>query len=83
MDSSIECSELTLGYWLVLSLSDIIVTQREPVADPTLGGASSAFSRYALIYGLKPDAWRNAKDCDQWTDTVQTAKKWHGNWFCT
>jgi hypothetical protein len=39
---------------LVLSMSDIIVTQREPVADPTLGGASSAFSRYALIYGLKP-----------------------------
>ena len=36
MDTSIECAELTLGYWLALSMSDVIVTQ----SDPTDGGGA-------------------------------------------
>ena len=36
MDTSIECAELTLGYWLALAMSDVIVTQ----SDPTDGGGA-------------------------------------------
>eukprot|EP00596_Hydrurales_sp_CCMP1899_P008989 CAMPEP_0119055450 /NCGR_PEP_ID=MMETSP1177-20130426/75722_1 /TAXON_ID=2985 /ORGANISM="Ochromonas sp, Strain CCMP1899" /LENGTH=369 /DNA_ID=CAMNT_0007035977 /DNA_START=462 /DNA_END=1571 /DNA_ORIENTATION=+ len=82
MDSSIDCSELTLGNWLVLSLSDVIISQSIPLNGIPERGLASAFSRYALIYGLKPDAWRDSQNCDSERDRVPASRKMQGNWFC-
>jgi hypothetical protein len=44
MDTSIECAELTLGYWLALSMSDVIVTQ----SDPTDGGGAQVTNKHDI-----------------------------------
>ena len=61
-------------------MSDIIITQSDAQQDTS--GAVSAFSRYAYIYGLKTDAWRDGQACGVVPSETESSKKWHGNWFC-
>lgn len=79
-DDSFECYALTTKYWFVLALSDTIITQ-------TVGEyhmPTSAFSRFAGIYGLAPDPFRSARHCSEPpTPTFVLAQLPQGNWFCT
>jgi hypothetical protein len=77
MDPSFDCSQLTIGYWLLLSSSDVIVTQTDKTGSPI-----SAFSRYAAVYGLKGDSLRDAKDCANVKSFYDISRRWTGNWFC-
>jgi len=38
--------------------------------------------RYAWMYGLKRDSWRDANHCGIQPDETESSRKWHGNWFC-
>eukprot|EP00605_Chrysophyceae_sp_TOSAG23-4_P002970 GSChrysophyteH1.ASY1.ANO1.3272.1 assembled CDS len=77
LDPSFSCSQLTVGYWLILSSSDVIVTQTDNTGSPI-----SAFSRYAAVYGLKGDSLRDAKDCGEVKAMYDISRRWTGNWFC-
>jgi hypothetical protein len=77
MDPSFDCSKLTIGYWLILATSDVIVTQTDFKGSPI-----SAFSRYAAVYGLKGDSLRDAKDCANVKPLYSIGRAWTGNWFC-
>ena len=77
LDPSFDCSQLTIGYWLLLSSSDVIVTQTDATGSPI-----SAFSRYAAVYGLKGDSLRDAKDCTNIKSFYDISRRWTGNWFC-
>ncbi len=77
MDPSFACSKLTVGYWLILALSDVIVTQTDLTGSPI-----SAFSRYAAVYGLKGDSLRDARDCSNPKAFYDIGRRWTGNWFC-
>lgn len=73
LDMSKQCHMFTVSQWLLLSLSDILVTQES---------IPSSFSRYAGIYGLKPDPFRNGKDCGMSESTMELSRKPISNWFC-
>lgn len=73
MDPSKQCHMFTVSQWFMLSLSDILVTQE---------GMPSSFSRYAGIYGLKTDPFRNGKNCDSVETTMEASRKPMSNWFC-
>jgi hypothetical protein len=75
MDASSECQTLTVSYWFLLSLSDVIVTHGS--VNPI-----SAFSRYAAIYGFRYEKLRLAKSCEVNYYTLKTARNMQGNWFC-
>ena len=76
LNPSNECLLETTSYWLLLSLSDFIVTQTEnrlPI---------SAYSRYAAMYGLKKDSLRDAKNCSFPLTRFDMSRLHQGNWFC-
>lgn len=73
MDPSKQCHLFTASQWFMLALSDIIVTQ---------AGIPSSFSRYAGIYGLKPNPFRNGQDCDAAYSSLEYCRKPISNWFC-
>ena len=61
-------------------MSDVIVTQsqNQELARTTV----SAFSRYAIIYGLKSDTWRDGQYCGIRPNEIEQSHYWQGNWFC-
>ena len=73
MDVSKQCHMFTVTQWFMLALSDVLVTQE---------GIPSSFSRYAGIYGLKPDPFRNGKHCGAIETTMELSRKPMSNWFC-
>lgn len=73
LDPSKQCHLFTASQWFLLSLSDILVTQE---------GMPSSFSRYAGIYGLKTDPFRNGKHCDTIETMLEASRKPMSNWFC-
>jgi hypothetical protein len=73
MDPSKQCHMFTASQWFQLALSDVLVTQ---------AGIPSSFSRYAGIYGLKPDPFRNGQDCDMPYSSLEYCRKGISNWFC-
>lgn len=77
MDKSADCNLATTTYWLILALSDIIVHQSDLVGSPI-----SAFSRYAAVFGLHKDSYRDAKNCSRVVPFEEMSHKWMGNWFC-
>jgi hypothetical protein len=77
LQSSAACTLTTTVYWLILALSDVIVAQAETSSD----AVTSAFSRFALIYGLKRDAYRDARTCHA-PAIWEMAQRQAGNWFC-
>ena len=77
MDPSFDCQKTTIGFWLILAASDVIVTQTDLTGSPI-----SAFSRYAALYGLKGDSLRDARDCSNVKPLYTIGRKWTGNWFC-
>jgi hypothetical protein len=79
MDSSVACHTFTATQWFLLSLSDVLVTQTLPSHAPT-----SSFSRYAGIYGLKKDPFRNGNgiECSASLPSNQLHLLQQSNWFC-
>jgi hypothetical protein len=74
-DTTQECTEKTIIYWMLLAMSDFIVTQVEN------GTPISGFSRFAGIYGLKGDSIVTAIDCKLESFQEMGWKK-NGNWAC-
>lgn len=84
MEPTIECFTFTTAHWFILSLSDLIVTQTFTKYNlPT-----SAFSRFAGIYGLKANSRGNnpfysGKTCDdEFFSSAYISRMPQGNWFC-
>eukprot|EP00428_Durinskia_dybowskii_P067971 CAMPEP_0170370138 /NCGR_PEP_ID=MMETSP0117_2-20130122/8355_1 /TAXON_ID=400756 /ORGANISM="Durinskia baltica, Strain CSIRO CS-38" /LENGTH=524 /DNA_ID=CAMNT_0010624901 /DNA_START=49 /DNA_END=1623 /DNA_ORIENTATION=+ len=73
MDPSKRCHLFTATQWFTLALSDILVTQSQ---------IPSSFSRYAGIYGLKQDPFRNGQDCAAPYNSKEYSRKPISNWFC-
>mmetsp|Transcript_20249 Transcript_20249/g.29029 ORF Transcript_20249/g.29029 Transcript_20249/m.29029 type:complete len:528 (+) Transcript_20249:2-1585(+) len=80
LDPSPQCHMFTVSYWFMLSLSEVIVTQVLP--DSLLPEPSSAFSKYAGMYGLKRDPFRNSLHCDDIVPTLKSGYVSSGNWWC-
>ena len=76
-DHSKECHFFTVTQWFLLSLSNVLVTQTLPNS-----AATSSFSRYAGIYSLNPDVFRNGRDCDNVPEDVPMSRQPQSNWFC-
>lgn len=76
-DHSKECHFFTITQWFLLSLSDVLVTQTLPNS-----AATSSFSRYAGIYSLNPNVFRNGRDCDNVPEDVPLSRQPQSNWFC-
>lgn len=77
LDQSFECTMTTTAYWMILSLSDMIVTSTEN------NNPISAFSRFAAIYGLKKDILRNSLNCGYIYPRKEMSHHFQGNWFCS
>lgn len=77
LDSSLQCLELTLTQWFVLSLSAHIAVQTSENGTPV-----SAYSRYAAIYNLRPNVLQNGLKCDDSMTHHQMSRLQQGNWFC-
>ena len=76
LNPSPECFLETSVYWVLLAMSDYLVTQTD-------GGAPiSAYSRYAGMYGLKKDSLRDAKNCSRVIPRTVMSRIHQGNWFC-
>jgi hypothetical protein len=76
LDKSADCNKFTSAYWIILSMSNIIVTQTEnsvPI---------SAFSRFASYYGLLPAPLRDAKNCSNVVSMQEQSYIHMGNWMC-
>jgi hypothetical protein len=73
LDQSEACHLFTVSYWFMLAMSDVIVTQQGP---------TSAFSRYAAVYGLKDNPIRSGKHCEVLHEMKQMGNVPMGNWFC-
>ena len=76
MNPTFECLKLTITYWMVMALSDIIIT---PGNDRI---PNSGFSRYAAIYGLKGNSLRDPKQCNNILSRHDLGNMQHGNWNC-
>jgi hypothetical protein len=74
-DATRECTETTITYWMLLAMSDFIVTQVEN------GRPISGFSRFAGIYGLKGDSFVTAIGCEL-SSFQQMGWQASGNWVC-
>lgn len=74
MDPSPTCHRFTATQWFILSMSDILVVQSLP--------ASSSFSRYAGLYGLKADPFRDSMQCDSLRSNFGMSRLQQSNWFC-
>lgn len=77
MDTSLQCHLFTVSQWFILALSDVIVTQTGNEKAPT-----SSFSRYAGIYGLKQDVFRNGRQCEEEKTNLWLSRQQISNWFC-
>jgi hypothetical protein len=81
LDKSTACYIVTTTYWFILSLSDVFVTQTfGPLSAPT-----SAFSRFAGIYGLKTvrTPFRSGKFCGEDVVSMDAMSRFQqGNWYC-
>lgn len=76
LNPSSACLLETCAYWLLLSVSDVIVTQtdnRVPI---------SAYSRYAAMYGLMGDSLRDGRNCSSVYSRSEMSRTHQGNWFC-
>ena len=82
LDSTHECGRLTATYFLIMSLSNIIITQTSKSVDDNFVFPVSAFSRYAGIYGLRKDVFRDGMHCNIIQPTKKLGNVQHGNWFC-
>lgn len=98
LEPSPECHMFTVAYWFALSLSDVIITQvtnnlhpvipivvfhiLQVLPDTALPEPSSGFSKYAGIYGLKPNPFRIGKDCGRIVPTKESGVVHSGNWWC-
>ena len=80
IDTSSKCNSKTTSYWFSLALSDVIVTQC--LKDKPIPGPTSAFSRYAGIYGLNKNVFRNAWNCSDVIPTSILGRNDQGNWMC-
>lgn len=78
MDSSLQCLELTLTQWFILSLSAHIAVQ----TNDDNGTPVSAYSRYAAIYNLHSKVLHNGLKCDDSVTHHQLSRLQQGNWFC-
>ena len=77
--NTFDCLLETSAYWLVLAMSDYLITQTEQYAKVPI----SAYSRYAAMYGLKGrEVLRDGKDCTNVLDRYQQSRTQQGNWFC-
>jgi len=77
MDQSEGCQTETIVFWLLLAMSDVMITQTEE-SKPI-----SAFSRYAALYGLQKDPFRDPLNCNTVQSTKEMSWTWNGNWFCS
>lgn len=77
MDQSEGCQTETIVFWLLLALSDVMITQTDD------GKPISAFSRYAALYGLQNDPFRDPLNCDKVQSIKNMSWTWNGNWFCS
>eukprot|EP01039_Chlorochromonas_danica_P007515 gene7515-8312_t len=80
LQDSFECLLITVSTWFALSLSDAIVIQT--IRDARYPIPSSAFSRYAGLYSLKRNVFRDARHCDEIPDHQVMGISQQGNWFC-
>ena len=82
LDASRACYVFTATQWLLLSLSDVYVTQSYGVyVAPT-----SAFSRFAGMYGLRgaPSPFRSARHCGGDVFSTRAMSRMQvGNWVCS
>lgn len=78
IDPSAECHQFTVTQWFILSMSNIISTQTLEYND----APTSSFSRYAGIYGLKYDPFRNGRVCSQSKVSKDLYLLPQSNWFC-
>lgn len=76
-NTSIECLKLTTQYWMIMALSDVIIS---PTA--TLNTVKSGFPRSAAIYGLKSNALRDPNNCNKFLPRNKYSHIHQGNWFC-
>ncbi len=85
-DTSLQCLELTVVQWFVLSLSSHIAVQTEQGGTPV-----SAFSRYAGVYRLQSSSHAGAgsdpvlldgQHCTESPSHKSVSKLQQGNWFC-
>eukprot|EP01035_Chromulina_nebulosa_P021992 gene21992-28467_t len=63
-----------------LAIRNVIITQTEPTAGSF---PMSGYSRYAGIYGLKGNVFRDANNCNVIQSRYQLSYTHQGNWFCT
>lgn len=82
LDASFECHLFTVSNWFVLALSDRIITQTLLTNESPKPGPTSAYSRYAGVYGLKNNPFRNNRDCGVVTTTKELGFAQMGNWYC-
>lgn len=80
MDASVACHVFTVSYWFVLAMSDVLVTQT--LGNEHSGGPTSSFSRYAGIYGLKDNVFRDGRHCEEITTNYALSRIQMSNWFC-
>ena len=76
-DQSFKCLLQTAEVWLTMSLSDVIVVQTANGGTPF-----SALSRFAGIYGLNGDVFRDILHCDKVLSRKQISHITNGNWYC-
>ena len=77
-DKSFECFLETTTQWFLLSFSNAIITQSEINQTP-----SSAYSRYAGIYGLHKDVIKDGKLCTNTMPQFELSRSKQGNWVRT
>ena len=94
--NGVDCTLDTTAQWLLLSLSDYLIMQSmihttvsAPFEDVTHYASKdmyqsapiSAFSRYAMIYGLGQDMIRYGIGCTSVNKTI-LSRQTQGNWIC-
>ena len=72
-----ECLKLTTTYWMIMALSDIIISPFQ-----NKNSVQSGFPRFAFIYGLKGSVLRNPTDCDYTVKRDDSSRTHQGNWVC-
>jgi hypothetical protein len=75
-NSTYACLKNTIAQWFILSLSDVIVTQT------IFKIPRSGYSRYAGIYGLRDNPFRDARNCSYAGSTREMSHRAFGNWVC-
>ncbi len=76
-DKSVDCFKDTTAQWLLLSFSNVIITQSEINKTP-----SSAYSRYAAIYGLTKNVIKDGRSCMSTVPQHKLGRLKQGNWWC-